>query len=95
MKLNAITFSGTRLKDFVDIYFLLERMSLKEMLNAFLEKYEKVNPYVAAKALNYFADVNPAEKIQVLNKSFTVEKMKDRLRQAVRNEEQVFRNNNL
>ena len=25
MKLNAITFSGTRLKDFADIYFLLEK----------------------------------------------------------------------
>ncbi len=90
MKLNAITFSGTRLKDFADIYFLLEKISFKQMLDTFLEKYEKVNPYVAAKALNYFEDINPAEKIQILRKDFTIEKMKKRLQQAVKNEEQVF-----
>ncbi len=90
MKLNAITFSGTRLKDFADIYFLLEKISFKQMLDTFLEKYEKVNPYVAAKALNYFEDINPAEKIQILRKDFTIEKMKQRLQQAVKNEEQVF-----
>lgn len=90
MKLNAITFSGTRLKDFADIYFLLEKISLKQMLDTFLEKYEKVNPYVAAKALNYFAEINPTEKIQVLRKDFTIDKMKQRLQQAVRNEEQIF-----
>src|SRR6266487_4229504 len=87
MKFNAITFSGTRLKDFADIYFLLEKISLKEMLNAFVEKYEKVNPYIAAKALTYYADLNPAEKIQVLQKNFTIEKMKKRLQQAVKYED--------
>jgi len=90
MKFNAITFSGTRLKDFADIYFLLEKISLKEMLNAFVEKYEKVNPYIAAKALTYYADLNPAEKIQVLQKNFTIEKMKKRLQQAVKYEDRIF-----
>ncbi len=90
MKLNAITFSGTRLKDFADIYFLLEKISLKKMLDTFLKKYDNVNPYVAAKALNYFEDINPSEKIQVLRKDFSLEKMKQRMRVALKNEEQIF-----
>jgi len=32
MKLNAIQNSGQRLKDFIDIYFLLEHFSIKQML---------------------------------------------------------------
>lgn len=90
MKLNAITFSGTRLKDFADIYFLLEKISLKKMLDTFLEKYKKVNPFVAAKALNYFEDLNPSEKIQILSPNFNVAKMKKRLQDAVKNEVKIF-----
>jgi len=32
MKLNAIINSGQRLKDFIDIYFLLEYFSIEDML---------------------------------------------------------------
>ncbi len=33
MKLNAIVTNGQRVKDFIDIYFLLEEYSFKEMLS--------------------------------------------------------------
>lgn len=92
MKLNAITFSGTRLKDFVDLYFLLEKISLAAMLETFDFKYPNTNRMIAKKALTYYADINPAEKLQVLRKSFTVEKMKKRLQQAVKYEERIFEN---
>ena len=38
MKLNAIINSGQRLKDFIDIYFLLEHFSIKDMLGFFETK---------------------------------------------------------
>lgn len=43
MKLNAIYDNGTRPKDFVDIYALLENFSLDEMLHACHLKYPEVN----------------------------------------------------
>lgn len=58
MKLNAISHSGKRLKDFIDIYFLLEHFSVKEMLDFFCIKYRQTNPLIALKALNYFGDID-------------------------------------
>jgi hypothetical protein len=42
MKLNAIVNDGSRLKDFVDIHFLLERSSLDELTSAYVAKYQDV-----------------------------------------------------
>ena len=39
MKLSAITGRGTK-KDFIDLSFLLERISLKEMMRDYLVKYD-------------------------------------------------------
>ena len=56
MKLNAISTSGQRIKDFIDIYFLLKRFSLNEMLQLYLEKYEDASLFLVLKSLNYFKD---------------------------------------
>jgi hypothetical protein len=43
MKLNAMFNSGKRLKDFVDMYFLLEIYSLNQLLQACQRKYPDLN----------------------------------------------------
>ncbi len=84
MKLNAIINSGERLKDFVDVYFLLEVMPLQDILNAFAKKYPQGNPVLAMKALTYLKDIR-LEPIQWLREPVSVAELEQRLRQATQN----------
>ncbi|MBS1486653.1 MAG: nucleotidyl transferase AbiEii/AbiGii toxin family protein [Bacteroidetes bacterium] len=60
MKLNAISNSCKRLKDFIDISFLLEHFSLNEMIGFYSLKYPHFNPMIPLRAINYFEDIDPA-----------------------------------
>ena len=68
MKLAAITGRGSR-KDFIDIYFLLQEYSLRELLGFYKKKYFDASEYLVLKSLTYFddaeddLDVNMIEKI--------------------------------
>ena len=55
MKINAIEGRGTK-KDFIDIYFLLQHYSLKEILNYYQEKYPENSIFRALMSLTYFDD---------------------------------------
>lgn len=55
MKLAAITGRGSK-KDFIDLYFLLQRFSLKEMLNLYLKKYNEGSVFMVLRSLAYFDD---------------------------------------
>lgn len=55
MKLAAATNRGTR-KDFVDIYFLLQKYSLRQMLDWYNEKYPDGNDYLVLRSIVYFDD---------------------------------------
>ena len=55
MKLAAATNRGTR-KDFVDVYFLLRKYSLRQMLDWYAEKYPEGNDYLVLRSLVYFDD---------------------------------------
>ena len=58
MKLHAIIQSGKRLKDFIDIYFLLQHFSMDQMIGFFVKKYSYTNPLIALKAVTYFDDID-------------------------------------
>ena len=58
MKLHAIIQSGKRLKDFIDIYFLLQHFSMEQMIGFFVKKYSYTNPLIALKAVTYFDDID-------------------------------------
>lgn len=61
MKLNAISTSGQRIKDFIDIYFLLDKYDLKTILGFYLKKYNQENDLLVLKSLIYFDDVQESE----------------------------------
>jgi hypothetical protein len=61
MKINAIAGSGTRSKDFVDLYFLLKEFSVMELLNFYDKKYIQRDEFHVLKSLNYFDEVNLAD----------------------------------
>ncbi|GHT11768.1 hypothetical protein AGMMS4956_05310 [Bacteroidia bacterium] len=60
MKLAAITNRGSK-KDFVDVYFLLQHFSLKQMVDWYMQKYPKHALFNVIQSINYFADAEPQE----------------------------------
>jgi hypothetical protein len=57
MKGNAISGDGTRVKDFIDIYFLLKEFSFADIINFYTTKYESRNDFHAIKSLTYFDEM--------------------------------------
>ena len=57
MKIDAISSRGSK-KDFIDIYFLLEKYSIEKLLDFFRKKYSHIeyNTLHILKSLSYFAD---------------------------------------
>jgi len=91
MKLNAIQNSGQRLKDFIDIYFLLEHFSIKQMLGFYSEKYTMMNPVIALRAITYFDDIDPNIDPPKLLIPLTLEKIKKRIIDAVLHSNKIFK----
>jgi hypothetical protein len=61
MKLNAISTSGQRSKDFIDIFYLLQNYDLGSMLGFYQKKYKQENTGHILKSLVYFEDVDLAD----------------------------------
>jgi hypothetical protein len=60
MKLAAITGRGTK-KDFIDLFFLLKKFTLREMLDLYLQKYNDGSELLVLKSLSYFNDAEKDE----------------------------------
>jgi hypothetical protein len=91
MKLNAIVGSGQRLKDFIDIYFLLEHFSVEDMLGFYEKKYINTNLLIALKALSYFDDINESVEPLKLLKPLSIKKIRQRISEAVLQTNKVFK----
>jgi len=65
MKLAAITGRGSR-KDFIDLYFLLQKYNLKEMLGFYRNKYFDGSEYLVLKSLTYFTDAENDIEIEMI-----------------------------
>ncbi len=61
MKLNAISVSGQRVKDFIDIYYLLTSYSLDEMIAFYKTKYTAFNEVNVLKSLTWFDDIDHSD----------------------------------
>jgi hypothetical protein len=70
MKLIAIIQRGER-RDFIDIYFLIQRFGLENIFSYSEEKYPGIfNPYLALQALTYFEEAEgalPGSRIGIFN----------------------------
>jgi hypothetical protein len=83
MKIHAIVNSGKRLKDFVDMYFLLEHFTMNQMIGFYRHKYTHMSPMVPLKALTYFDDIDPQMDPPKMKKPLPMEKIKKRLLESV------------
>lgn len=85
MKLHAIFQNGTRIKDFIDMHFLLEYHPLKIYLEFYRNKYGG-NPAMASYALLHHDNIDTEAKVNMLKgKESDMEKITERLKKAVNN----------
>ena len=77
MKLAAITGRGSK-KDFVDIFFLLQKYSLREMIDFYNKKYFDGSEYLVIKSLTYFDDAEKDNGLEMLV-DISWEKVKQRI----------------
>ncbi|MBS1558492.1 MAG: nucleotidyl transferase AbiEii/AbiGii toxin family protein [Bacteroidetes bacterium] len=90
MKFHAIIQSGKRLKDFIDIYFLLEHFCMKQMIDFFIAKYTHSNPMIALKAVNFFDEIDESIDPPRLLKPLSVAQIKKRIREATQKPLRIF-----
>lgn len=83
MKLHYIVQSGKRLKDFIDVYFLLEHYSMSQIVGFYEQKYSYYNAIIALKALNYFEDIDEAMDPPKMNKPISLTQIKKRIQTAI------------
>jgi hypothetical protein len=91
MKIHAIIQSGKRLKDYIDIYFLLEHFSMQQMLDFFVSKYNYSNAMIAMKAINYFDDIDENIDPPKLLKLLKLQQIKERIQEATLKPNKVFK----
>ena len=90
MKLNAITGSGKRLKDFADVAYLSVYMSLAEMLDHYENKYPDINGMMAVKSLCYHDDIDFSITIDFMDNSMNWVKIKSRIFEMVSQPQKCF-----
>jgi len=61
MKLNAISVSGQRVKDFIDLFYLLDVYSVAEMLGFYKKKQAQYNEVNVLKSLAWLEDVDHSD----------------------------------
>jgi predicted nucleotidyltransferase component of viral defense system len=82
MKLEAIANRGSK-KDFIDVAFLLNRFSLKEMLGLYQSKYPTGLKLLVMRSLVYFDDAETTD-MPVMLKALGWDEAKERICEAVR-----------
>ncbi len=61
MKLNAISISGQRSKDFIDIWYAFKKYEISEMIDFYMGKYNQPQASHVLKSLIFFDDVDLAD----------------------------------
>ncbi len=89
MKLLAVINSGKRVKDFVDIHYLLEKMPLSDMYMAYEQKYN--DSWKRAKdSLLYHKEIDHNIPILLIKEQYDWEKISKRLMAAVERPQEMF-----
>lgn len=95
MKMAAIYDDGGRLKDFADMYALLEKHPLNTYADYMLRKYPDTHPVMLRQSLLYHADVDLTARVEHIGKGVEWDAIVDRLREAYHNPAKVFEVNRL
>jgi Nucleotidyl transferase AbiEii toxin, Type IV TA system len=91
MKFHAIIQSGKRLKDFIDVYFLLEHFNMKQMVEFFSAKYTYSNPMIAMKAVNFFGEIDENIDPPKMRHPLPLKKIIKRIQDATQKPDKIFK----
>lgn len=83
MKLNAIAGRGSK-KDFIDLFFLLQEFTLKELFDCFRSKYSDGSDFLVLKSLTFFDDAE-SDDMPFMVKELEWEKVKSFIIKQVKN----------
>ena len=72
-------------KDFVDLYFILQRYSLKEILETAKNKFKNTNDSLFLKAITFFDDLEDQPLKFCLNQEIKFSQVKKYLIKSVKN----------
>src|SRR3990172_10720461 len=80
MKLVAVSHRPAK-RDYIDIFYLLKKFTLKDLFSFANKKYPTFNSYYSQRALTYFEDIedNNQRLIKVLDPDFSWSEAKDKL----------------
>lgn len=86
MKIDAIVSRGAK-KDFIDLYFLLKKYHLEDLLDLFDKKYVgiKYNKFHLLKSLTYFDDAE-SEPMPEMLKKISWKEIKNEIKNKVKND---------
>ena len=81
MKLMALANRGDQAKDFYDIYYLLEKISLKDMFEYYKAKYKQNDISIIKRSIVYFDDVTDSNwlAVKLLKDKVSVEQLKQKI----------------
>ena len=87
MKLMAVANRGDQAKDFIDIYYLLKEMPLKDMFEYYKAKYRQNDINPVKRSLIYFDDVTESNwlSVRLLYDTLSVKKIKQKINDEVNN----------
>ena len=83
MKLSAIV-SRSTIKDYVDLYFVLQKIPLGELLNSVVRKFPELDVNLVLKSLVYFDDLVDEDIIFKNNNTVILEDLKKFFREVVK-----------
>lgn len=79
MKLNATVGSGERIKDFVDLHHLPDKLDYSEMLNHYWQKYPNVTIDMANRSVGYHEQIDMEVPIDLLDGTLQWKKVANKL----------------
>jgi len=91
MKLNAMYGNGTRLKDFVDIYALLERYPLKALLDHAAKKYPLLHPSITKQSVIHHDDIDFGKGVDFIGGNIPWRTIAKRLKEAYLYPDKIFK----
>ena len=84
MKLNAISVSGQRSKDFIDVYYALEKYNVRQIVSFYRNKYNQPGDMHILKSLIYFDDVDLSDwPVLIKDPKLAWSQVKKRIEKAV------------
>jgi predicted nucleotidyltransferase component of viral defense system len=78
MKLNAIAGRGSK-KDFIDLFYLLNDFSMKQMLDFYHQKFFDGSEFMVLKSLTYFEEAENQPLPKMMKNNFNWESCKQKI----------------